>query len=69
MRQNELRKRLAKYMKLKRGDMTFRDFAKKYRLSFATVSRIEKLEQNVTIDTLNDLCKTFKCDVSDLFPK
>lgn len=69
MKQYDLRKRLAKFMKLKRGDMALRAFAKRHGLSFSSVSRIEKLEQNVTIDTLESMCKAFHCDVDELFPK
>ena len=68
MRQAHLRKRLAKYIKDKRGDMSLREFAKRYRLSKDTVARIEGQEQNITIDTLDHMCRTFRCDISDLFP-
>ncbi|TQV87359.1 helix-turn-helix domain-containing protein [Aliikangiella coralliicola] len=69
MKQHELRKRLAKFLKLKRGTTPLRNFAKQHGMSFASVSRIEKLEQNVTLDTLEHMCKAFKCDIEDLFPK
>jgi len=55
-------------MKSKRGNTPLRRFAGRYGLSRATVARIESETQNVTIDTLEHLCKVFKCGVSDLFP-
>ncbi|BFM18913.1 hypothetical protein R50073_50960 (plasmid) [Maricurvus nonylphenolicus] len=64
----QLRGRLAIFIKTKRGDQPLRDFAKRYGLSKDTVSRIESEEQNVTIDTLQHMCKVFHCDISDLFP-
>ena len=30
--------------------------------------RIENLEQNVTIDTLEQLCRAFHVDIAELFP-
>ena len=68
MRQIHLRKRLARYIHEKRGDRSLREFASRYSLSKDTVSRIETLEQNVTIDTLEHMCKIFRCDIADLFP-
>lgn len=69
MKQDELKERLAKFIRSKRDDMPLRAFAQKHGLSFASVSRIEKLEQNVTIRTLEELCRAFKCDIDELFPK
>jgi transcriptional regulator with XRE-family HTH domain len=69
MKQDGLKQRLATFIKLKRDGMPLRAFAQKYGLSFASISRIEKLEQNVTINTLEGLCRAFKCDVDELFPK
>jgi transcriptional regulator with XRE-family HTH domain len=69
MKQYKLKERLAKFISSKRDGMPLRAFAQKYGLSFASISRIEKLEQNVTINTLEGLCRAFKCDVDELFPK
>lgn len=63
-----LREKLAKFMREKRGDTPLREFAGRYGLSKATVSRIENTDQNVTVDTLEHLCKVFKCNIEDLFP-
>lgn len=66
---DQLRKRLAKTIKQKRGKMTEREFARKVGLSKTTLHRIENQDQNVTLDTLEYLCKKFKCDISDLFAR
>lgn len=63
------RRNLAKFITEKRGNQPLRDFARHCGLSKTTVSRIEKEEQNVTIDTLEHLCKVFHCDIQDLFPR
>ena len=68
MKQFELRQRLAKAVRTKRGGMGLRAFAKKYDLVFSSVARIEREEQNVTITALEKLCTSFGCDIVDLFP-
>lgn len=49
--------------------MPQRDFARKIGVAQSTIMRIENLDQNVTIDTLESLCKVFHADVADLFPR
>ena len=49
-------------------ERTLREFAARYGLSKDTVRRMEAGEQNVTIDTLEHLCKVFRCDIAELFP-
>lgn len=63
-----LRQRLAKFIKEKRGNSSQRDFARKIGVSQSTVMRIENREQNVTLTTLEQLCKYYRVDVADLFP-
>ncbi len=42
-------------------------FARKLGISSLTLQRIEVGEQNVTIDTLERLCRRLKCTPSDIF--
>ncbi len=63
-----LRRRLARFIKERRGNTPQRDFARKSGLAQSTIMRIENLEQNVTLDTLEQLCKAFHVDVAELFP-
>lgn len=65
----QLRKRLALFLRGKRGDLTEREFARKVGLSKSTLSRLENQQQNATIHTLEHLCKVFRCEVGDLFPR
>lgn len=65
---NQLRHSLANFVKEKRGNENLRDCARRWGMSKDTISRIEKEQQNVTIDTLEHLCKVFNCEITDLFP-
>ena len=65
----QLRQRLARFIREKRGEMPQRDFARKIGVAQSTIMRIENLDQNVTLDTLESLCKVFHADVADLFPR
>jgi len=64
----QLRRRLAKFIRDRRGPLSQRAFARKSGLGQSTIMRIENLEQNVTVDTLEQLCKAFHVDVGELFP-
>jgi transcriptional regulator with XRE-family HTH domain len=63
----QLRKHLAEFLKRKRGNQTFQQFSRKLGLSDSTLQRIEMMEQNVTIDTLEHIVNRLRCTVSDIF--
>jgi transcriptional regulator with XRE-family HTH domain len=60
-------KQLAEFLRWKRGDQTFQQFARKIGLSDSTLQRIEMMQQNVTIDTLEQIATRFRRKVSDIF--
>ncbi len=60
------RKKLAAYLRTRRGKQTQQAFADRLGISQSTLNRIEQGEQNVTIDTLELLCKRLKCRIGDL---
>lgn len=64
----QLRKRLAKFIRQKRGRMGQREFARKTGLAQSTIMRIENMEQNVTLDTLEQLCRVYHVEIEELFP-
>ncbi|MGJ8689197.1 MAG: helix-turn-helix domain-containing protein [Gammaproteobacteria bacterium] len=64
-----LRQRLAIFIKEKRGNIPQREFARKIGVAQSTIMRIENLDQNVTLNTLENLCKVFHADIGDLFPR
>jgi len=57
---------LAKKLRQRRGNLTQKSFAKKIGIDQASVNRIDLGEQNVTIDTLQQICERLKCAASDL---
>lgn len=59
-------KNLAKNLKRIRGDLSQPTFARKIGLTHATINRIEQHKQNVTIATLELICKAMKCSPNDL---
>lgn len=65
-KQGFLRKRLARAVRELRGQMSHCEFGHRVGLSHSTIGLIERGEQNVTVDTLEQLCRTFKLDIEDL---
>lgn len=63
-----LRKRLARGLAQFRGDVSQNQFAKSLGISNASLNRIENGVQNVSLSTLETLCRRLNCDVGDLFP-
>lgn len=48
--------------------MPQREFARRVGVAQSTIMRIENHEQNVTLDTLEQLCRAFRVDIEELFP-
>ncbi|MFZ1072202.1 MAG: helix-turn-helix transcriptional regulator [Verrucomicrobiia bacterium] len=67
MARQRLAKQLAAFLRKKRGDLTYAQFARKTGLSDSTLHRLELGAQNVTLKTLEQICDRMKCRVSDLF--
>ena len=59
--------RLAKKLHALRGDVPQRAFARKLGVSVATLNRLESCQQNVTLSTIEKICKRLKCKIGDLF--
>ena len=64
-----LRQQLAQFLRSQRGDETLARFANRIGISDSTLQRLEIGEQNITIDTLEQLVVRLKCDVSDIFER
>lgn len=58
---------LANRLKALRGKQTQDKFARKLGISRATLNRLESASQNVTLKTLEQLTKSLKCSICDLF--
>lgn len=62
-----LEQRLAANLRQRRGDATQREFARRLGVSVATVNRLEKGFQNVSLSTLATICARLKCDIGEIF--
>ena len=62
-----LSKQLARRLKALRGDMPQMHFAKKLGISGSSLNRMELGQQNVSLRTLERLCRRLKCRIGDLF--
>jgi transcriptional regulator with XRE-family HTH domain len=47
--------------------LTHRQMAQRLGISHATYTRLENANQNVTLKTLTQLCRSLDCDMSGLF--
>lgn len=63
-----LRRRLARGLARFRGGTSQNQFARTLGISNASLNRIENGVQNVSLATLETLCRRLNCDVADLFP-
>jgi len=63
----DLAKKLAANLRARRGNKTQDEFARKLGISRATLSRLESGSQNTTISTLQQISKSLRCDVGELF--
>ena len=61
--------RLARNVRHLRGNHTQMAFAKKLGIAVSSLNRIEQGTQNVTLATLDRLCRRLKCDVNELLNK
>jgi len=65
---HQFRTQLGKFLRQRRGEMTLREFAKKIGISDSSLQRIEIGEQNVSLDTLEEMLGRLKCSISEVFP-
>lgn len=58
---------LGKFLRAKRGDMTLARFARRLRISDSSLQRLEIGEQNVTLDTLENILARLNCTMTEVF--
>jgi DNA-binding Xre family transcriptional regulator len=66
MRQS-LDKKLAKFLRAKRGTTPYAVFAKKLGIRPSSLFRLENCQQSITLKTLQQVLDRLKCGVSDIF--
>lgn len=64
---DDIAKRLARFVRRRRGQMTLEQFSRKTGVSVPTLSRLESRNQNVTLKTLQQLVDRLKCEIVDVF--
>jgi len=64
-----LQRKLALFLRKKRGSLSYPAFARKLGISSSSLHRMEMGEQNVTLKTLEYLLKRFKCRAGDIFDR
>ncbi len=64
-----LHDQLAKFLRKKRGDLTYLQFSRRLGISASTLHRMERGEQNVTLETLEQIMARLKCCLDDIFQK
>ena len=65
----KLRTQLGTFLKQRRGELTYAQYARRIAISKSTLQRLEQAEQNITIDTLEHLFAKLSVHISDVFPK
>ena len=62
-----LQSQLGQFLRRRRGEMTYAEFARKLGVSVSSLHRMEMCEQNVTLTTLEHLLGRLKCNLDDVF--
>lgn len=61
------RSQLGKFLRQRRGEMTYAQFARKIGVSISSLQRMENGVQNVTLDTLEIIARRLKATLKDIF--
>jgi DNA-binding Xre family transcriptional regulator len=64
---SSLQQQLGKFLRKKRGDLSYPEFSRKVGISSSSLHRMELGEQNVTLKSLEQILKRLKCKWSDVF--
>jgi transcriptional regulator with XRE-family HTH domain len=62
-----LDKKFASFLKKKRGDLSYRDFAKRIGIDAATLHRLENNQRSITLTALHPIMTRLKCSFSEIF--
>ncbi|NDJ15015.1 MAG: XRE family transcriptional regulator [Acidobacteriia bacterium] len=64
-----LDKQFGRFLRERRGDVSYAVFARRLGISASTLYRLETGEQSVTLGKLEDVLKRLKSGVRDVFPE
>jgi transcriptional regulator with XRE-family HTH domain len=63
-----LDRQLAKFLKKKRGGLSYAEFSKKAGVSHTTLHRLERGEHHLTLDKLETILQKLRIRMKDIFP-
>ena len=63
-----LETQLGKFLRARRGEMTFAQFSKKLGLPPSTLHRLEQGAQSITLRGLQQIMRRLKCGLAEIFP-
>jgi transcriptional regulator with XRE-family HTH domain len=66
MRLSPYDERVAAFLRRKRGEMTYRQFAPKLGMSSSTLHRLENLEQSITLAKLHALAMRVRTTIEEI---
>ena len=67
MARKRLAKQLSDFLRKRRGNLTYQQFSRKTGISDSTLHRLELGEQNITLNTLEQICDRLKCSIAEMF--
>ena len=63
-----LEAQLGRFLKAKRGDMTYAEFSRKLGVTASTLHRLENARQSITLRRLQQIMNRLNCTLTDIFP-
>lgn len=66
---SRLDEHLAVFLRKKRGNSTYVQFARKLGIAPSTLHRLENREQSGTLQLLHQILRRLRCRVRDVFPE
>jgi transcriptional regulator with XRE-family HTH domain len=64
-----LEEQLARFLKERRGEMTYAQFSRKLGFPPPTLHRLEQGSQSITLRGLQQILRKLKCGLEDVFPE
>ncbi len=64
-----LESQLARFLKERRGDLTYAQFSRKLGLPPSTLHRLEQGSQSITLRGLQQILRKLKCGLAEVFPE
>lgn len=62
-----LDRQLAEFLKKRRGELTYAQFARKLGITPSTLFRLENQQQSITLGRLEQVLGRLKCSLKDVF--